>query len=338
MLVKLSNLIVVNRDPNDVDISGPSSLLGYYTHPLVLGGGIAGGFAANELMEKFIPDKKEITVSRVGGKSLFGIPYGGKFEGKISKGSNGTKRRLLWNIGRGVLASVGSGIAATGVAAYRRKNAQDGEEMLVKLSYQEEKNKKHNVAGFAATGGLLGAGAGYSIGPGIVEGIGLQRTHDIASKGRAIASHVEHLPGILQQVGDLMEGRGVERALVSGETANALGDVIALQKQLGGDFKARPRTSEVKDVARSAHAAMRESALGQAGKKLRVVGKLSEPASRTISRITNSAVDHIVEPVGSMMTRNAVQKAERISPIIGGLLGMGILGGGAALANLNHQE
>ena len=120
MLVKLANIIIVQKSSDKQDVSGKSSLLGYYTHPAVLAGGIAGGTVMGEALEHFLPDQKRIHVSRVGGKTAFGIPYGGTIKAEIVKAPGGMKRRVMWNVGRGVLASVGAGIAATGVAKYRQ--------------------------------------------------------------------------------------------------------------------------------------------------------------------------------------------------------------------------
>lgn len=127
MIVKLANLIIVQKSSDKQDVSGHSSLLGYYTHPAVLAGGIAGGTVMGEALEHFLPDKKQIQVSRIGGKTAFGIPYGGTIKAELMKSPGGAKRRVMWNVGRGVLASVGAGIAATGVAKYRKMKDGDTE-------------------------------------------------------------------------------------------------------------------------------------------------------------------------------------------------------------------
>ena len=121
MIVKLANLIIVQKTSDKQDVSGPSSLLGYYSHPAVLAGGIAGGTVMGEALEHFLPDKKHIDVTRVGGKKLFNIHYGGTLKAELVKSQGAMKRRILWNVGRGLLSSVGAGIAATGVAAYRKR-------------------------------------------------------------------------------------------------------------------------------------------------------------------------------------------------------------------------
>ena len=125
MIVKLAQFIVETpKDDQPKSVRGNNVLIGNYAHPAVIGGGILGGWGANEVLDKLMPKTQEVVLTKTKRK-LFGIPFGSKITGGtiVTKGG-GSKRNLLWNIARGGMSAIGAGSAAYLVNKHR-KDAND---------------------------------------------------------------------------------------------------------------------------------------------------------------------------------------------------------------------
>ena len=95
MLLKLAYLSRKTlRDENKgMGVRGKNLWLSNAAHPVVLGGGITGGFAAKELMEKVLPEAAQSTIGK----------------------------RFASYAGKGLGAALGAGTGAVLVKAFRPK-------------------------------------------------------------------------------------------------------------------------------------------------------------------------------------------------------------------------
>ena len=125
MIIKLAELVEPLRDDRHDSVKGDHLLLGNYAHPAVIGGGILGGWAGNETLDRIMP-KTEKVVLETAKRKFMGIPFGTKITGaKIVSSNGGAKRNLAWGIARGLFQAVGAGTAAYGVKKIREHEDAD---------------------------------------------------------------------------------------------------------------------------------------------------------------------------------------------------------------------
>jgi len=206
--------------------------------------------------------------------------------------------------------------------------------MLIKLA--KDKENKHSVAGMGLVGGAMGATAGAALAPSVGEGIGHSRVRAAQGHVQTLKDLITGLPDHAKSLSEGMTGKTLERHMVANK--QVIADVVNTQRHVAGSAKKNISPAAIERWSKGYAANIaKKSGLVEAGHAISAAGvKYSGEA-----RLAENAMDILKGAVGiggEHMVQNRVSKVRKLGPIIGGAIGLGVLGGGAAISNMTETK